>query len=62
MGFLGGSADKGASIITAVAWITTMARVPSLVQGLPNAVDVAKKKQKPHKKTNKKTKILRFIN
>ena len=41
--FPGGLAGGGSTIVTALAWVTAMERVLSLVQELPHTVDVSKK-------------------
>ena len=42
-GVPGGSVSYGSCIVTAVAWVTAVVQVHSLVQQLPCAMSVAKK-------------------
>ena len=44
--FPGGAVDSGSGVVTAVVWITAVARVQSLTQELPHAVGIAKKRRK----------------
>ena len=51
-------AKQESSVVTTVAWVATVGRVPSLAWELPHAVDVARKKEKEKEKMQFKLAVI----